>query len=166
MDYFTGSFLIPTIDPNVAVYIDRATPGSTVYVQVGRDMMHTTSFNAYELDADDAVAAKQVLHWYLGWSKASALGLSSQLSRRYGVVEMATGYVWWAGYASSAEEACVKAQAESLDEPAEFVPCFKHGDPTYTVYRIDALLKVDDGQDQHTINAVSACPLAGFYRIV
>jgi hypothetical protein len=162
-DLFQDPVPTPTRDPAVQVHINRSTIFHAVYIRVNGHVS-ATSFSTGELSPSDQGAAEEVLRWYRGEAKASILGV--QFSRRYAVIEMGTGYVWWSGYAQDPEYACIEAQRATLEETCSFVPCFNDGSATYAVYEINALLDTEDGQDKDTIAAVTACPLSGFYRIL
>lgn len=88
---------------------------------------------------------------------------------RFATIELNSGYVWWAGEADSASDACVMSHAvqggyHSTEWEGISRSEINSTAGGYAVYEIPETLAVDDGQDADTIEAVTACPLAGYFR--
>ncbi len=88
---------------------------------------------------------------------------------RFATIELNSGYVWWAGEAASPTDACIMSHAvQGGHHSTEWDPISRSEINStaggYAVHTIPESLMVDDGQDADTIEAVAACPLAGYFR--
>ena len=88
---------------------------------------------------------------------------------RFATIDLNSGYIWWAGDADSATDACVMSHACTggyhSTEWAEISRSeINRTAGGYAVYQIPDDLSVDDGQNADTITAVTACPLSGYFR--
>lgn len=96
--------------------------------------------------------------------------MTNQTTRRFATLELNSGYVWWVGDAADEADACRKSDAEGQYEPeGEYRRItsseINNTDSGYAVYEAPAGVDVSDGQDEAEIAAVSALPLAGYYRV-
>lgn len=86
----------------------------------------------------------------------------------YALIETNSGYVWWAGKADTPEDACAKAHMEG-GEVATYAQTSDRIENTteggFLVYQAPEGFCCTDGQDQEQIDAVSAMPLIGRYRV-
>lgn len=83
---------------------------------------------------------------------------------KFATIDTNSGYIWWAGEAADAIDACKKSDVEGNNEAREFeeVPRSHRANANYAVYQIADSLHIDDGQDKELIAAVEASKFVAY----
>lgn len=86
----------------------------------------------------------------------------------FATLDLHSGYIWWSGEADTPVDACVMSHACTGGYHSTEWAAVSRSDANtgsgYAVYRIPETMALDDGRDADTIEAVTACPLAGYFQ--